>query len=107
MSINQNKKGLSYLTFLISYKCTNECKHCALHGSPNQDNKLIELDDVKRYLKETTSNYNINEIGFFGGEPLLHFDLLVSLIKEVKKYNIPKIGLPTNGFWGKDKKVKC
>ncbi|MFX1419987.1 MAG: radical SAM protein [Promethearchaeota archaeon] len=102
MSIEQRKKNITFLTFLISYKCTNECKHCALHGSPNQDNSLIELEDVKKYLEDITANYNINEIGFFGGEPLLHFDLLVSLIEEVKRYDISKIGLPTNGYWGKN-----
>ncbi|MFW9828636.1 MAG: radical SAM protein [Candidatus Thorarchaeota archaeon] len=95
-------KRIPFLTFIISYKCTNECKHCALQGSPNQDQNLIELNDVKKYLKDVTSSYYINEIGFFGGEPLLNFDLLISLIEEAKKYNIPKIGLPTNGFWGKD-----
>ncbi|MFW9878816.1 MAG: radical SAM protein [Candidatus Thorarchaeota archaeon] len=89
----------------MSYKCTNECKHCALYGSPNQNNCLIELEDVKKYLKNITSNYLINEIGFFGGEPLLHFNLLVNLIEEVKRYDIPKIGLPTNGYWGKDEKI--
>jgi len=105
MSNNQNKKIIPFLTFLISYKCTNECKHCALYGSPNQDNTLIELGDVKRYLEEVKPNYIVNEVGFFGGEPLLYFNLLVSLIKEVKRYDIPKIGLPTNGYWGKDDKI--
>ena len=105
MSLEQNKKGIPFLTFLISYKCTNECKHCAIQGSPNQDNSLIELGDVKRYLEDITSNYIVNEVGFFGGEPLLHLDLLVSLMEEVKKYDIPKIGLPTNGYWGKDDEI--
>ncbi|MFW9821105.1 MAG: radical SAM protein, partial [Candidatus Thorarchaeota archaeon] len=104
MSIEQNKRGIPYLTFLISYKCTNECKHCALQGSPHQDNSLIELGDVRRYLDNVTSNYVINEVGFFGGEPLLHFKLLINLIQEVKKHGITKIGLPTNGYWGKSEK---
>ena len=102
MSNEQNKKRINFLTFLISYKCTNECKHCAIPGSPNQDSSLMELDDVRRYLEDVTANYIVDEVGFFGGEPLLHFDLLISLIKEVKKYGISKIGLPTNGFWGKN-----
>ena len=102
MSIEKNLKRIPFLTFLMSYKCTNECMHCALHGSPNQDNALIELGDVRRYLGDVTSNHIVNEVGFFGGEPLLHFNLLVSLIEEVKRYDIPKIGLPTNGYWGKD-----
>ena len=62
----------------------------------------MELGDVKRYLEDITSNYVVEEVGFFGGEPLLNFNLLVSLIEEVKRFNIPKIGLPTNGFWGKN-----
>ncbi|UCC18814.1 MAG: radical SAM protein [Promethearchaeota archaeon] len=102
MSIEQNKKRINFLTFLISYKCTNECKHCAIPGSPNQDRILMKLDDVKKYLEDITSNYIVNEVGFFGGEPLLHLNLLISFIEEVKKFDISKIGLPTNGFWGKD-----
>ncbi|NVM35538.1 MAG: radical SAM protein [Candidatus Lokiarchaeota archaeon] len=102
MSIEQIKKRIPLLTFLISYKCTNECKHCALQGSPNQDEISMELGDVKRYLEDVTANYIVDEVGFFGGEPLLNLDLLISLIEEVKRYDIPNIGLPTNGYWGKN-----
>ncbi len=102
MSIEQDKKRIPFLTFLISYKCTNECKHCAIPGSPHQDNALMELDDVRRYLEDITANYIVDEVGFFGGEPLLHFDLLISFIEEVKRFGILKIGLPTNGYWGKN-----
>ncbi|MFX1594015.1 MAG: radical SAM protein [Promethearchaeota archaeon] len=105
MSIEQNKKRIPFLTFLISYKCTNECKHCAIPGSPNQDETSMELGDVKKYLEDVTANYIVDEVGFFGGEPLLNLDLLISLIEEVKRYDIPKIGLPTNGYWGKDEKI--
>jgi len=101
MSIDNSKKKIFMITFLISYKCTNECKHCALLGSPNQDKITIELEDVKSYLEDLTSNYIVEEVGFFGGEPLLNLNLLVSLIEEVKRFDITKIGLPTNGYWGK------
>ena len=105
MSIEKDLKPISMLSFLISYKCTNECKHCALLASPNQDDIKMNLGDLKRYMEDIISNYAVQEIGFFGGEPLLNFDLLVSFIKEVKKYNIPKIGLPTNGYWGKNDSI--
>ncbi|MBY8983863.1 MAG: radical SAM protein [Candidatus Lokiarchaeota archaeon] len=102
MSTEQNKKRIPFLTFLISYKCTNECKHCAIQGSPNQDDISMELGDVRRYLEDVTANYIVDEVGFFGGEPLLNLDLLIDLIKVVKSYDIPNIGLPTNGYWGKN-----
>ena len=105
MSIEDNLKRIPFLSFIISYKCTNECKHCALRGSPNQDEITIELEDVKRYLEDVTSNYIVDEVGFFGGEPLLNLNLLVSLIEEVKRFDISKIGLPTNGYWGKNESI--
>lgn len=105
MSTNLNKKTINFLSFLISYRCTNECKHCALLASPNQDDIKMELGDLKRYMEDITSNYIVQEVGFFGGEPLLNFDLLISFIEEVKKYDIPKIGLPTNGYWGKNDSI--
>jgi len=105
MTTEENLKNIPFLSFIISYNCTNECKHCALQGSPNQDKTTIELEDVRRCLEDITSNYLISEVGFFGGEPLLNFDLLISLIEEVKSFGIHKIGLPTNGYWGKNESL--
>lgn len=102
MTADGTLKPIFFLSFLTSYKCTNECKHCALQASPNQVEASMELEDVRRYLEDITSSYNIQEVGFFGGEPLLNLNLIVSLIEEVKKFGISKIGLPTNGFWGKN-----
>jgi MoaA/NifB/PqqE/SkfB family radical SAM enzyme len=90
------------LTFLVSYKCTNECKHCALQASPKQEEITVQPDDIKGYLEDVSKNYMIGEVNFFGGEPLLNLNLLISLIEEAKKFDIPRIGLPTNGYWGKD-----
>ena len=105
MTTEENLKKIPFLSFIVSYKCTNECKHCALRGSPNQDEITIKLEAVKKYLGDVTSNYIIDEVGFFGGEPLLKFDLLVKLIEEVKRFGIKKIGLPTNGYWGKNESI--
>ena len=102
MSIESTKKPINMLTFLVSYKCTNECKHCALQASPNQEEITVQPEDVRKYLEDITKNYKIGEVNFFGGEPLLNLNLLISLIEEAKKFDIPKVGLPTNGYWGKD-----
>ncbi len=105
MSVEKTRKSLAFLSFIVSYKCTNECKHCALQSSPQRDNVTIELADVKRYLEDITSQYTIHEVGFFGGEPLLNFSLLTNLIELVKKFGIHRVGLPTNGYWGKNEDV--
>lgn len=95
------------LTFLMTYKCTSECKHCLFRASPYQDN-LISLKDVKRDLRNLKTNHPVDSVYFFGGEPLLYFELLVNLIREVKKLEIPNcetIGIITNGFWGKNDSI--
>ena len=99
------KKIINMLTFLVSYKCTNECRHCALQASPNQEDITVQPEDIRKYLADITQNYNISEVNFFGGEPLLNYNLLISLIEEAKKFDIPKIGLPTNGYWGKEEET--
>ena len=102
MSVENTKKTIYMLSFLVSYKCTNECKHCAVQASPNQEEITIKPEDIRNYLEDITKNYVLGEVNFFGGEPLLNFNLLISLIEEAKKFDIPKIGLPSNGYWGKD-----
>ena len=56
MSNDTTKKTINFLSFLISYKCTNECKHCALLASPNQDDIKMEFGDLKRYLEIISDN---------------------------------------------------
>ena len=99
------KKTINMLTFLVSYKCTNECKHCALQASPNQADITIQPEDIRMYLEDITQDYDVSEVNFFGGEPLLNFNLLVRLIEEAKKFDIQKIGLPTNGYWGREEET--
>ncbi|MFW9872605.1 MAG: hypothetical protein ACFFG0_05835 [Candidatus Thorarchaeota archaeon] len=42
------KKTINMLTFLVSYKCTNVCKHCALQASPNQEDITVQPEDIKK-----------------------------------------------------------
>jgi len=102
MSVESTKKRINMLTFLVSYKCTNECKHCALQASPDREKITIKPNDVRKYLEDISKDFEIVEVNFFGGEPLLNFNLLIDLIEEAKKFDNPRIGLPTNGYWGKD-----
>jgi len=105
MSVETNKKRINMLTFLVSYKCTNECKHCALQASPNQEEITISPEDMRKYLEDVSKDFIIGEVNFFGGEPLLDLNLLIDLIGEAKNFDIPRVGLPTNGYWGKDDNI--
>ena len=97
---SEGEARINQLAFLLTYKCTSECRHCCYSSSPRKDSVML-LEDGKRYLRELKSNYPIKVVSFVGGEPFLYFELLVALIEEATRLQIPNKVL-TNGFWGKN-----
>ena len=92
-----------YTAFLVTYKCTAECKHCLYQSSPRR-NALISLEDVRSDLIALKANWPIEATCFVGGEPLLYFELLTSLVREVKAQGIT-CAILTNAFWGEDQAI--
>ncbi len=69
--------GLRTLWFNTGSLCNITCVNCYMGSSPTND-KLVYLSliDVKRYLDEVESEgYNLEEVGFTGGEPLMNYAL--------------------------------
>jgi len=92
-----------YLGFLVTHKCNAECKHCIYQSSPRQD-ALIRLEDVRRDLINLKSNWPVGTVCFSGGEPLLYFELLTNLVREVKAQDIT-CAILTNAFWGENQSI--
>jgi len=96
---------------LLTYKCTNECKHCMYACSPRWNGDWIKLEDAEKILKNLSAAFrkryprNFTQVGvnlglhFTGGEPFLNFDLLLRLVKLADKLEIPSIFVETNCFW--------
>jgi MoaA/NifB/PqqE/SkfB family radical SAM enzyme len=65
----------------------------------------MRVEEVRNYLQEL-SKTNIPEwVCIFGGETLLYPELLFNVIKEVKKFEVPRVSVITNGFWGENEKL--
>jgi MoaA/NifB/PqqE/SkfB family radical SAM enzyme len=65
----------------------------------------MRVEEVRNYLQEL-SKINIPEwVCIFGGETLLYPELLFNVIKEVKKFEVPRVSVITNGFWGENEKL--
>lgn len=71
------------LWFNTGTLCNLECTNCYIESSPKNDElSYITLDDVSPYLLEIREkNWNIETIGFTGGEPFLNPNMINILSK--------------------------
>lgn len=78
---------MSSITLEVTEKCNLRCKYCIYHPShPNFrefGKRDMNLDTAKRavdFLKEHSGNEQSIRIGFYGGEPLIKYDLIKDII---------------------------
>ncbi|MDP2871501.1 MAG: radical SAM protein [Bacillota bacterium] len=84
------------LHFLVTYRCTRSCPHCFVWGSPDGPGRMTTVQ-VRAYLHACLS-LGIREVHFEGGEPFLHYELLLDWIALATSMGI-RAGAVTNGFW--------
>ena len=88
---------LTGLQLILTYQCTRECDHCFVWGSPFQRGTMT-LEDVKRILQQATEVGTIEWVYIGGGEPFLHYPVLLSAIRLAVRKGF-RVGLLTNGYW--------
>ena len=83
---------LHQLILQVTQQCNLRCEYCAYsgiyEGNRTHSSNRMSFETAKKaidfFLEHSTENSNVS-IGFYGGEPLLEFDLIkrcVSYIKE-------------------------
>jgi hypothetical protein len=92
----------SSLGLILSYQCSNECRHCLYACSPAWKD-WMDPETLDRILSgvERHSGF-LTGIHLSGGEPFLRPDLLASAVKAVSKRNLPIDYAETNAFWCRD-----
>lgn len=90
----------------VTNKCNLNCSYCSVMLEHNRtqlpDEPIYSLDALKEFVDsiQSTRPNDTARIYFFGGEPTLNFDTILSIIltfKDIKTYNIEFI-LHTNGL---------
>ena len=76
--------------------CNARCPQCGMRVSNRFPRNRLDLDDVKRMLDAAVQK-GIRVVSFTGGEPLLHLDDLVTLIRHAGSAGIDYIRTGTNG----------
>ena len=87
---------ISGLHILLTYRCTQECDHCFLWGSPSQKGTL-SIGDVERIL-EQAREAGVKTIYFEGGEPFLYYAEMVRGVQDAAGMGF-EVGIVTNAYW--------
>jgi hypothetical protein len=83
--------------FLLSYRCTDECDHCFVWGSPAARGTftLAQIRDVLRQGQELGT---VEVVYFEGGEPFLFYPIMVQGLREAALLGLRR-GIVTNSYW--------
>jgi hypothetical protein len=93
---------LGRLEFSLTKKCNSQCIYCQADAGPWR-NESMEVSDAHKYLHETVKVADLKSFLLFGGEPMLYPTRAFTIFKKAQQLDIPKIGMLTNGIWGKEK----
>ncbi|NMB27157.1 MAG: thioether cross-link-forming SCIFF peptide maturase [Tissierellia bacterium] len=98
----------------VAHDCNLRCNYCfASQGDFKGDRSLMTLDVGKRaleFLVENSGNRRNLEVDFFGGEPLMNFELVKELVRygrklEQKNNKHFRFTITTNGILLDDDKI--
>ena len=85
------------LHILLTYRCTFECDHCFVWGSPKQPGTFT-VADIDRALDQAGALGTIRSVYFEGGEPFLFYPILLAGVRAAAERGFD-VGIVTNGYW--------
>jgi uncharacterized protein len=117
-TIRLKTRKLNQLVFNVTHSCNMKCAYCSYQDNYLHErkttSKILALDHAKQgmhYAYDITKGRENRElsIGFYGGEPLLQFELIREIVKYAKTlfkgWNL-KFHITTNGTLLTDKIVQ-
>ena len=116
-SIAGSKRSFEILQIELAEECNCNCIFCDKNSElvyrktgckcwkTNSENRKLKLEEWIKYIQEA-KKLGCKKIQFFGGEPLLEWDLLKELIIISQEISIQEIEIFTNGILLDDNKVK-
>lgn len=87
---------LSGLHILLTYRCTLECDHCFVWGSPRQSG-VLTIEQIAEILRQAREA-GVTSIYFEGGEPFLYYAVLLKGVELAAEMGF-SVGIVTNGYW--------
>ncbi len=85
------------LHILLTLSCLYKCDHCFLFCSPEHSD-VFSLGFLQEIIAEAARIKGLTGVCFEGGEPFLHYPLLLEGIKKASSLGLTS-GLVSNGYW--------
>ncbi|MHC4550772.1 MAG: radical SAM protein [Planctomycetota bacterium] len=89
--------ALTGVHFLLTYRCTHECDHCFVFGSPRAD-ATFRGDRLAEALEQCAAVGSVEWVFFEGGEPFLYYPLLRRGVARAAQAGL-RVGVVTNAYW--------
>jgi len=83
---------------ILSYRCHSACKHCLYNCGPGWEKEPISLQTLREALEAVTIWPRTPQVHFTGGEPFLHYPLLLEGVRLARELGIPRY-LETSAGW--------
>lgn len=99
--MNKYVANLNRIEFVVTYACTGRCKHCS-EGDHLGQSAYVDGETAGNLVRRVAEKYGITSVMTFGGESLLHPEVVYAVHSAAKEMNIPKRQLITNGFFSKE-----
>lgn len=84
------------IKYHIGHNCNLRCEYCRIdkENYNNNDYSNILFEEIKNAISK---KIKIEKILITGGEPTLYHDYVIKILKNISKYNLPKISITSNG----------
>lgn len=86
------------LGVILTYRCHSGCAHCLYNCGPRWPNEAMSFQDLRQALEAVTLWPRPPQVHLTGGEPFLHFDLLLEGARIATELGIVAY-VETNGSW--------
>jgi MoaA/NifB/PqqE/SkfB family radical SAM enzyme len=91
---------------MLSYQCNAACEFCYYHCSPRKGGLMPVETCIAAWRSLKTLAGDEAKIHLTGGEPFLHWNHLVEILREGRTQNLGPVDLvETNGFWATDDRL--
>jgi MoaA/NifB/PqqE/SkfB family radical SAM enzyme len=87
---------------MLSYHCSNTCRHCLYRCSPRQPNEWMTPEKMREVFTALANEPGIESIHIAGGEATMRMDLLEESIRLAVDMGLRICYVETNAFWCKN-----
>ncbi|NLS96956.1 MAG: radical SAM protein [Planctomycetaceae bacterium] len=92
---------------MLTYRCTNACKHCAYRCSPTRPDYFMPEEMIDRTFAALAGEGALHGVHLAGGEATLHWDRLEYAVRSAGRHGVDVDYLETNVGWCDDFDTAC